>query len=235
MIFIHYLFKNFYKIKHTNNNTNNKNNDNINNDQVSNNYLDSEIPIVHTCDNQEGFDVVGYDFDECPLTKNSCPIDRNDHYTKKYVTKYLFDSGITCDKNPKPPKTVKQFHKDFFSFRDKTYGNSSMREDPVDKIQRLYLDGNNDIARRYPNMRIKDLYDEITAGPKLYERQCVRLPNFDNVNPEGYYMSAGSPALTLTRSNWTYPNEKIINGGSIDGKYCANDPEYEGNFPVNNN
>jgi len=148
-----------------------------------------------------------------------CPIGKNNENNKLYVQKKLLGSSEIC---PNKPQTQKEFHDDFFNFRDLTYRNSSMYKDSVDKIQDLYLSGNLSDARTYPNMKIKNLYDEATRGPNLYERSCVRLPKFDNINPEGWYMNYGTPGMSLTRDNWKYKNEKIMNGGEIvNGIYPA--------------
>lgn len=152
-----------------------------------------------------------------------CPLAQNDQDTMDYLQKQLFGTSEVCLLKP---QTAKQFNKDFFSFRDKTYNNSSMRPDPVDFMNQLYLEGNTDIARRYPNMRIQDLFDEATkAGPNLYTRTCVRLPQFDNINPEGLTYEYGNPALHNVRDDWNYPNEKVMNGGQIMGGIVGHDEQ----------
>lgn len=160
--------------------------------------------------------------DKNVLEKKShyCPLATNEADDEFYLKKFVLGTQEECGK---PPQTAKEFHKDFFNFRDNTNWNSSMREDAVDKVSKLYLDGNRSEARRYPNMKIKDLFNEATKGPNLYERQCVRLPSFDNINPDGYYTSYGTPGTHLTRDNWTYNNEKIMNGGEIENNLFAND------------
>ena len=61
-------------------------------------------------------------------------------------------------------------------------------------------------------MKIKDVYDEAVNGPNLYERRCVRLPQFDNVNFDGYHMSYGQHPMHLTRDKWFF-NEPRYQGG----------------------
>lgn len=163
------------------------------------------------------------------------PIPRNEEASMNYVTKQLIGGENILDYNsgcPKPAKSREQFQKDFFAFRDMTQTNSSIREDAVDKIQQLYLDGNLSRSRSNPNMRIKDIFDNATSGPKEYTRQCVRLPQFDDVNLPGYQMSYGQPAMQLTGSSWSYPNEKIINGGAIKPGLFGADPYTNYNLEV---
>ncbi len=127
-----------------------------------------------------------------------------------------------CNITKHAPKSTKEFSDDFFSFRDSTQMNSSMRFDAVDKIQDLYLSGNLEHAKGFPeNVKIKDLFDCATSGPTIYKRSCVRLPTFDNMNPVGHYASYGTPGLYATADQWQYPNEKIMNGGEIDNGIYA--------------
>ena len=146
-----------------------------------------------------------------PELANAYPIS-NDIADSKYLDKLMIKDNETCGK---VPKTRKQFNKDFFNFRDRNWHSSSMRYDPVDKINDMYLSGNMSQARRHPNMKIKDLYDELTSGPNLYKRQCVRTPLFDNMNPDEYHIKPGSPATIINGNNWKYDNEKVMNGGNI--------------------
>ncbi len=143
-----------------------------------------------------------------------------DTQKEQYINKFLTGQQTQC---PLPAQSRREFHNDFFSFRDKTYENSSMQYDTVDMVQDLYLSGNNSIARQHPNMRIKDVFDNMTQAPNAYVRDCVRLPKFDNVNPQGYYNSFGTPGLSLTRDNWSYDNEQANNGGEIQPGLYAND------------
>jgi hypothetical protein len=158
-----------------------------------------------------------------------CPLPKNQQETNEYLTKYLLGNRQEC---PLPTKSKDQFRKDFFAFRDLTENSSSFRYDPVDKIQQLYLQGNLSKARRYPNIKIKDIFDSTTStGPNLYMRHCVRLPKFDNINYDGYKMSYGAHPMHNTRDNWKYSNEKIINGGEISDGLIGHDLEDSKNMP----
>lgn len=159
---------------------------------------------------------------------NECPLIINNDETDAYLTTQLAGDMEQCDR---PVKSRKQFNKDFFNFRDLTQNNSNWGPDPVDNIQQLYLSGNTDEARSHPGMKIKDIFDEATKGHSLYDRHCVRLPKFDNINFDGYYMSYGQHPMHQTRDNWTYPKEKIINGGEINNGLYGDDPSFSNNMP----
>lgn len=162
-------------------------------------------------------------------TINACPLKENDLQTDYYMTKYLL--GNQTNNCPRPTQSIKDFNKDFFKFRDYTNGNSSMVYDSIDKIANLYLDGDLGEARRYPGMKIRDIFDQLTSGPNLYDRACVRVPQFDNTMQDGYNYSFYT-GMYNNRDNWKYKNEKIINGGQIENNLYANDPEALKQFPV---
>jgi len=163
---------------------------------------------------------------------NSCPLKENDLKTKYYINRFLMGDGAQIC--PRPVQTAKDFHKDFYKFRDYTYNNSSMTLDPVDKITNLYLEGYLGEAREYPGMKIRDVFDYLT-GPctKLYDKPCVRVPNFDNTMHNGYNSSFVT-GMYNTRDTWQYPNEKEINGGQLEKNFYAHDPEDVKHFPVLN-
>ena len=163
-----------------------------------------------------------------PRTGN-CPLKENDDDTKNYITKFLMGNGTgNC---PRPTQSIKEFNKDFFKFRDYTFGNSSMTLDSVDKIANMYLDGNLGEARGYQGKKIRDIFDDLVQGPQLYERKCARIPQFDNTMHDGYDASFVS-GMQLTRDNWVYDNENILNGGQIEKNLYANDPDASLMFPA---
>lgn len=168
---------------------------------------------------------------------NKCPVQELDEATELYEDNLL--RGNQWNKcTMKPAESTKNFHKDFFHFRDTTYGNSSMHPDTVDKVAMMYLSGDLGQAREYPNVKIQDIFDNATkCGPNLYERKCVRLPFFDNINNDGYNINNGTTGMLLTRNNWNYPDELVNNGGQMvlsQGEHItADDPEYNKFLPVN--
>jgi hypothetical protein len=172
------------------------------------------------------------DYDEpqiySPVPKSTCPLPQNEKETGEYLTQFLLGRRPVC---PTPIKSKKEFNNDFFNFRDLTHNNSSQRYDSVDKIQQMYLQGNLDEAHRNPNMKIKDLFDETTKGPNKYTRSCVRLPQFDNINNDGYQMSYGTHPMHLTRDNWTYSNEKTMNGAQMNNGLYGHDLSIGNNMP----
>ncbi len=160
---------------------------------------------------------------------NACPLDENDFQTKNYIAKNLLTvNPIRC---PKPAQTNDEFNKDFFKFRDYTFQNSSMTLDSVDKIANMYLDGDLGQANTFTGMKIRDIYDKLTCGEDLYQRKCVRVPKLDNTMNDGYNFSFLT-GMHNTRDEWTYDDDRVINGGKIvDGLY-ANDEDSFSEMPL---
>lgn len=162
--------------------------------------------------------------------QRDCPIRENDLKTDYYIEKSLM--GQDFERCPRPVQTAKEFNKDFFKFRDFTEENSSIRPDSVDKVLNLYLSGELSQARNKSNMKIKDIYDQVTLnGPALYEKPCVRLPYFDNTMHDGYDASVVT-GMHNVRDEWKYPHENSLNGGQIAKNLYGYDPYDLGQFPA---
>jgi len=158
--------------------------------------------------------------------KNYYPLKENDIESLDLT----YSKKIECCK---PIQSIQDFNKDFFDFRDYTYNNSSMKLDSVDKITDLYLDSGLNYSKKYPNEKIKDVFDDLTNnGVNLYQQKCVRLPYYDNTIQDGYNTSF-IDGTHLTRDNWIYKNENQLNGGLIDKNLNSYDPDYKNYFPLN--
>ena len=149
-----------------------------------------------------------------------CRLKEIDEDVESYISKNLLNGGDeSC---PQKIKTAAEFNNSFFNFRDKIYNNSSMTVDPVDKVLDLYMSGNLDQSRRLANMKIKDIFDYATYGTNLYEKHCVRMPKFDDINYDGYKFKPGvsTTNMSLVRDDWKYEKEHVLNGGEVrDGIY----------------
>jgi hypothetical protein len=148
----------------------------------------------------------------------SCPLETPYKPTDKY------DSPEVC---PLPVKSTDEFNNNFFTFRDNTMINSSIHADPVDKIQQLYLNKSN-------NNTIQNIFDNVTKSSESYDRQCVRVPLFDNVIKDGNYSHPGSQPTLMNRDNWSYCNEQIMNGGQFMPNVSGQDPMSDNTFDIHN-
>jgi hypothetical protein len=92
----------------------------------------------------------------------------------------------------------------------------------------MYLSGSTDISRNHRDVKIKDLYDQLTKGPNMYTDNCVRMPEVENVNRTGNYTVDGSRGQFHAPDNWVYESEKTSNGGEfMDGVFPS---EAKGEF-----
>ena len=163
-----------------------------------------------------------YDLDNTNFVLNACPLkDTNNFSNKEYVNKFLLDTQQHCS-YIKPVKTIDEFHKNFFSFRDMIEQNDSYGPDPVDKMNDI-IANQTDLT----NKKIKDIYDEMTKGPNINTKISNRLPKFDNINYDGWTINNGSPGMYNTMNEWKYDNEKVMNGGQFDNMIRPEDPMHD--------
>lgn len=60
-------------------------------------------------------------------------------------------------------KSTEEFHDSFFSFRDQLHENTSIRPDPVDKLNNLRVLSHLDTTEKLQGVRIGDISDHITS------------------------------------------------------------------------
>ncbi len=129
---------------------------------------------------------------------------------------------------PKGAKSVKEFHKDFFNFRDKTTNNTSMVLDSVDKINDMQLNGS--MWNMTDGAKISDIYDNLTKYPKPQERY-TRIPTFTDTIQDNYTTDQFI-GLYGQGNEWTYPRENENNGGEVDTNLFASDTAFSGFMPL---
>ena len=176
-VIIYFIFKNNennYKNKNNHKNKNNNQNKNKNNDM--NNVMDNVI------DNDDSMDK---NINEQVSLNNNQTINNLQNVKNNKIQHVTDKLNLSLNNNRESDvknveknnvKSKKEFHKDFFKFRDKINNSSSFREDAVDKINNLSLNNNS-------NMKIKDIYNKITEAPiNLYNQDCNNMVNFNDMN-----------------------------------------------------
>lgn len=124
-------------------------------DHIFTEYFD-DTNINDSYDNS--IDNISYPFAESSMQHNAWTHNTLSNHYEKPKCAPRREGEVVC---------TKKAHNDFFTFRDKTEHNSSMRMDPVDKITNLYLTDNTDIAHAYGNAPISQIFDSLTAGPNF--------------------------------------------------------------------
>jgi len=161
-------------------------------------------------DNNEGFDegrkhpvdkMITHKINEPVKDCPSCPIPYIDYEPLDSILEDIVDvkNNNGCGKKS---KSIRQFHDEFFGFRDHTCDNSSMRVDTVDKVLDMQSDGVLDKIDQ--PIKIGDIYDNLTHNMNLYDKNCARTVGFDNINHEGYNIHYGTAGLSNTRDIWKY-------------------------------
>lgn len=108
-----------------------------------------------------------------------CPVDQDYEQVNQYVIKNLLNNkqkekSVKCSR-PVNEKIIDDYRNKFFDFRNHVW-NTSHQEDTVDRVAKLYLDGNLDISRTRRGEQIRDVYDELT-GAHQFQKICTALPN----------------------------------------------------------
>lgn len=152
----------------------------------------------------------------------SCKIKETDDSLNDYIWGSLLGKHRVpiCDMSP---KEADQAMNDHLRVRDITWQEST-QQDTVDRINMLYLQGNGDVAKGYGCTKIRDLYDQATKGPTLYDRTCARMPKFDSHVEAEYYDVNGPQNLYLNGKEANYSPEHSANGGPLDKGLYGNDP-----------
>jgi hypothetical protein len=187
LVFIVIVFIHKYINIKTTNNLNEKMN-NINNEQDKNKIQEkNKINIIKKDYATE------YDLNNTNFVLDACPLkDTNNFANSEYINKFLTETQQNCYKD-KPVKTIDNFHNDFFSFRDMTHQNSSMIMDPVDNINMMIVNKQDN-----SNKKIKDIYDDLTKNPIKSEVDYDKIQNFNNINHDDWTIHTGSPGLFNT-------------------------------------
>jgi len=141
------------------------------------------------------------------------------YYNNRKIMEHEGD-GVRVKKIcPRKTQTNNEFNKDFFAFRDKVYHSSSMFYDSVDKMNEMILNEGSD----QKNMKIKDIYDNLTKNINLYSDKCTRVPYFDNTMHDNFNYDFIS-GMHNTQDDWMYNCENEMNGGALENNFYGNDP-----------
>lgn len=120
---------------------------------------------------------------------------------------------------------IKMERDKFFNFNNCINNNSNPNNTSL-KISKLYNQNNTDSP-------ISQIYDNAVKHNNLYNKNCIRMPVYDNLTKSGSYFTEGGNGKMYTSDIWMYDNEKIINGGQMDDNLYPNDPSIDGYAKIN--
>jgi hypothetical protein len=133
-----------------------------------------------------------------PDPSKSCPVTSND----KQVEIYTFGKLLGSDRLSNcasPNESSDSALDNHINFRNGVYQDSHL-EDTVDRVSRLYLEGSSSVARGHRGKAIGDMFDDLTKGPTLYDRTCLRVPDFDSKLNSNFYDYNGNSGFELNQN-----------------------------------
>lgn len=161
-----------------------------------------------------------------------CTICDTSKYVDDYVRESLLHRALVCrDKETYSPEEVNKHRDEVLAFRN-SVNQTSNSDDLVDRINELYLSGSNDLSRNHHNVRIGDLFDQLTAGQSIYSQGCARLPPKEATLNEGEYLVSGHSGNFYPSDQWVYGEERVINGGEFMSGVWPSDAKGEQNQAV---
>jgi hypothetical protein len=176
---------------------------------------------------------------------NTCSVGEDKLDINRYIRDFVLDGNAQCgcvvDKSKSifTRDEVDEYREKHIQFRDKINGTSALAEDPVDKMNRITLEG----GIKAEGQTIADFYDKLVnpqisnrngpgfvLGSPLPSDKCVRPPRFDASSgiPQGFYTErANNGGNYMVRDNWMYNNENPNNGGIFYDGISGQDPMIE--------
>jgi len=160
-----------------------------------------------------------------------CKIKKTENTLDDYIWGSLLGRHRVCQAQLPLKKEAETALEEHLRVRDITWQDGH-QEDPVDRVNMLYLSDNQDIARSYEGTKIRDLYNQLTRGPTLYNRTCARTPKFDNYVGKEYYDVNGPQEFMMKRKHHNYNKEHSMNGGPIEPTLYGDDPSATSYLPL---
>jgi hypothetical protein len=174
---------------------------NMNN--LKNNYKSSDA-----ASEPEPFNILSSNL--VPSEHMQCTIADTDNDADTYIRKRLLSGAEHCNKTYSiTSKDAEQYQDKFFGFKNNVW-QSSRDVDLVDKVADMYLSGSSDVAKGYRGRTIGDLFDNLTKGDKPLNNSEV-MGNGNNHEE----LVMGNNANFMNDAQWTYDNEKTMNGGNF--------------------
>lgn len=166
--------------------------------------------IVKIYKNDENFDInINNGKKQPKFYNNKCTVQQTEQDLDSYIRSQLLVNSNSCDN-----KKLANYRDRHFGFRDKIWQTSN-DIDMVDKINDMYLSGNQDLSRNHNGLLISDIFNGLTQN------------NTDNkMKPTEHevLLQHGHNGYSLSDIIWTYDNnEKPMNGGSFYNNITAFD------------
>ena len=152
----------------------------------------------------------------------NCTVCQTDMDADTYIRKRLLAGRGLCESEKQMTnEELKKYRDKHFAFRNKVW-QTSRDVDMVDKINDMYLSGNEELSRSHRGVKIGDLFDGLTKNEsKLMDDGCQMMSGNDKsiqrlMKEEGTHVQGHNGSM-YSDAKWEYNNEKTMNGGKFYG------------------
>lgn len=165
--------------------------------------------------------------------KNVCMLDDIDITNDRYIREFVLGGKYTCfEKTDLKPEQVQDYQDNFFKFNENINYNSNAGVNTVDKLNEL-----NNTINGYYGMKMSDVYNELTGTCVAKKSSCVNEnclipPKLDAQFKGGYYVDETPAGKYMTKYNFRYEDDDVINGGKFYDNIEASDDDFESNMAI---
>ncbi len=149
----------------------------------------------------------------------ACTVCQTDLDADTYIRKRLLAGrGLCNDDKRLSNNELKQYRDKHFAFKNKVW-QSSRDVDMVDKVNYMYLSGNEDLTRNHKGVRISDLFNTLTKNDDMIAQDCSLSSDksIERLVKETSDKVEGHNGQLFSDAKWEYNNEKVMNGGKFYG------------------
>jgi hypothetical protein len=175
---------------------------------------------------------------------NKCNPRKDSKDMQRYIRDYVLDGQRQCEcitddtQASFTRNNVDDYREKQIQFRDKIMGSSAPAEDPVDRMNKVILNGGikahgQTVASFYDNLVMPEYQSRLQVP--IPTKQCVTKGTFDNSQgiPNVYYTSGeNTSGKHMLRDNWMYNGENPNNGGKVFNDVSGDDQDVDYNSIV---
>lgn len=169
--------------------------------------------------------------------KGKCPLDGTPFADDRYIKEFVLAGMYNCRPNEEHPtdeynkQQLKNYQNTVFSFPDQLNKSSSDRVDMVDKINEMYVTGNNELvgcSSGKPGQTIASIFDGLTQSTLDQRKNCLNPnclipPQIDLQSKSAVYTGTTPIGTIDTGYDWRYEFDGVNNGGKFYNDIEASD------------
>jgi len=173
-------------------------------------YMNENFVQLDNFDMKDGIHIT----DDIAQRNNArCPVYDTDADT--YIRQRLL-AGVCKDNKTMTKKQLQDYSDKHFAFKNKVW-QTSRDVDMVDKINYMYLAGNEDYTRNNKGERISDLFNSLTNNNDMQNCSLSSDKTIERIANEVGTKVEGHNGNMFSDAKWEYNDEKLMNGGAFYG------------------